>query len=229
MNDNRSRKMRFDLFQRHGLWAMVSSLLALCLAIGMLTAPPVQAEPTLLQPFVVDIGLDPCPKTVEAGKAFTLDIYVYPNGQQVDAVDADLTFDPTYLEVLYIVGDPSALPDELYSAFDNTAGTVTHSRGILTGTPPSTTFRLCSIRFKSRADTPGTTVAFTGLTGAYFQGASVLRDTADCEVIAVVPVGGVAYLPSRAQILAPWLGKLGMVAGLILGAVVVFRKVHGVA
>jgi hypothetical protein len=228
MNDNRSKKVKFGLLQRRGFRAMVSSLPALCLVVGMLIASPVQAEPVPLQPFVVDIALAPCPQVIEAGKAFTLNIYVHPNDQQVDAVDADLTFDPTYLKVLSVTGDPSGLELELPGGFDNTNGTLRHSRGAdFTQTPPSTTFRLCSIVFRAEAATPGTTVAFTELTGAYFEGASVLRDTADCEVTVSAPVGGVAYLPNRIQILAPWLGKLGVIAGLILGAVVALRRAHG--
>ncbi len=226
MNDSKTRKVMFELLQRHGFWAMVSALLAMGLVVsGVLAVSPVQAEPMSRSATVVDIALAPCPKTVQVGKAFTLNIYVHPNGQQVDAVDADLTFDPTYLEVLSITGDPSALPDELFSDFDNLAGTVTHSRGIWVGTPPNSTFRLCSIEFKAKAATPGTTVAFTERTGAYFEGARVFRSAADCEVTVVVPVGGVGYLFDPGQILAPWVSGM-VIAALILGAVVVFRKAH---
>ena len=86
---------------------------------------------------------------------------------------------PTYLEVLSITGDPSGLNIELDSAFDNLAGTLTHSRGILVGTPPSSIFRLCSIEFKAKAVTPGTTLAFTALTDAVFEGKSVLGTQLD--------------------------------------------------
>ena len=228
MNDRRTKKMEFSLLRRHGFWAMVSFLLALSLVIGILTASPVQAEPVALQPFVVDMALVPCPQVVQIDEAFTLDIYVYPDGQQVDAVDADLTFDPTYLEVLSVTGDPSGLEFENYNAWDNTNGTLTHSRGAsFTQIPPSSTFRLCSIQFRAEAATPGTAVAFTDLAGAYFEGASVLRDTADCELTVVTPVGGVAYLADRGQILGPWVVGLTVIAGLILGAAVALRRARG--
>ena len=173
--------MRFRLWQCRGFWAVVSSWLALCLVVsGVLADSPVQAEPISPQAAVVDIAVVPSSKTVQMGDTFTLDIYVYPNGQQVDAVDADMTFNPTYLEVLSITGDTSGFPIELYSAFDNSAGTLTHSRGAgFAQTPPSTTFRLCSIEFKAKAVTPGTTLAFTALTDAVFEGKSVLGTQLD--------------------------------------------------
>ncbi len=222
-------KGTFRLSQRPGVWAVVSSLLALCLVVsGVLAGSLVQAKPTSLQAAVVDIAVVPSLASIYVNHIFTLEIWVYPNGQQVDAVDADLTFDPLYLEVLSIAGDPSGLPDELFSAFDNLAGTVTHSRGILVGTPPSSTFRLCSIEFKARATTDGTTLAFTDLTDAYFEGGSVLRDKTDGTVIIPIPVGGVARLPDPGRILVPWMLRLAVISGLILGAAVAFRKAHRV-
>ena len=74
---------------------------------------------------------------------------------------ANLT--PTYLEVLSITGDSSGLNIELYSAFDNLAGTLTHSR-VTFGPFPDSTFRLCSIEFRAKAATAGTTLAFTDVT-----------------------------------------------------------------
>jgi len=148
---------------------------------------PAQIEPMsfpLTSPdAVVDIAVVPSSKTVFVNDLFTLDIYVYPNGQQVDTVDADMTFNPTYLKVQSITGDSSGLDAELYSTFDNSAGRLTHSRGKLTGTPPSSTFRLCCISLKAEAATAGTTLAFTAYTGAYFEGASVLRNTTNGTVI----------------------------------------------
>ena len=56
-------------------------------------------------------------------------------------------------------------------------------------------------------------------------GQSVLRSTTDGMVIALalVPVGGVAYLADPGRILAPWVRLIAM-TGLILVAVVVFGK-----
>jgi hypothetical protein len=217
----------FRLWQHRGFWAVVSCLLALGFAVsGALRASPVQAEPTSLRAATVDIAVVPSSVSVYVGLVFTLEIWVYPHGEQVDAVDADMTFDPAYLEVLSITGDPSALPDELFNAFDNGAGTLTHSRGILVGTPPSTDFRLCSIRLRAKATTEGTMLAFTDLAGAYFEGDPVLDDTIDGTVALPIPVGGVARRPDPGRVLAAWTPKLMAVAGLILGVAVVFRKAH---
>jgi hypothetical protein len=222
-------KVQLGRLRRGGFWRAVCSL-ALCLVVsGVLAGPLVLAEPTSLPAATVDIGVVPSSVTVQAGDVFTVDIYVYPNGQQVDTVDADLTFNPAYLEVLSVTGDPSGLPDELYSNFDNINGSVTHSRGILVGMPPSNDFRLCSIEFNAKA-AGGTTLAFTGLTDAYFQGGSLLRDTFGGMVAVKGPVavGGVGYLFDAGQMLSPWMVGLA-VAGLILGAVVVSRRGRKVA
>ncbi len=185
--------MRLRWLQCRGFWAVRCSLLALCLVVsGVLAGAPAQAETVSLQAASVDIAVVPSSKTAALNETFSLDIYVYPNGQPVDAVDADLTFNPAYLEVLSITGDPSALPIELFSAFDNVVGTLTHSRGILQGTPPSSTFRLCSIELRARGVTEGTVLAFTDLTDAYFEGKSLLGTFSDGTVMVV---GGQVFLP----------------------------------
>lgn len=223
--------MWFKLLQRRGFWAVATSL-ALCLVIsGVLVGSPVQAEPRSLLGNSVYIAVVPSSVTVAVDGIFTLELWVYPNGQPVDVVDADMTFDPAALEVLSITGDPSALPEELYSAFDNGLGTLTHSRGILMGTPPTTDFRLCSIEFKAKAPIDEMPLAFTDLTGAYFEGGSVLDEKIDATVTTttLVPVGGVARLPNPGRILMPWMVRLTVIVGLFLGAVVVSRRVRRVA
>jgi hypothetical protein len=181
--------VHFGLLQCRSFSAAVSCLLALCLVVSDVPVDfPVRAEPISLQAAVVDIAVVPSSKTVDVDDTFTLEIWVYPNGQEVDAVDADMTFDPTYLEVQSITGDSSGLELEFYNDRDNTNGTLTHSRGAsFSQTPPSTTFRLCSISLKAKAATSGTTLAFTDLTGAYSEGVSVLGSTTDGTIIVTSP------------------------------------------
>ncbi len=186
-----SNKVRLRLLQRRSSQAVAFCFLALCLVgSSVLAGSPVQAEPVSLKAAVVDIVVDivvvPSSKTVEVNDTFTLDIYVYPNGQPVDAVDAALTFDPTYLEVLSVTGSSSGLNNEMYSKFDNTKGTLTHSRYTF-GPFPDSTFRLCSISLKARAATAGTILAFTGATDATFTGLSVLHSTIGGTVIITSP------------------------------------------
>ena len=221
MNYNKNSKMRFRLWQRRGFWAAVSSLVALCLVVS--------AVPSLAQSVVVDIAVVPASKTVQVNDTFTLEIWVYPNGQQVDSVDADMTFHPAYLEVVDIIGDPSGLEFENYSNWNNTNGTLTHSRGAsFTQTPPSTTFRLCSIEFRAKAATrDSTTLAFTVDTDATEPsiGQSVLRNTTDgTVVITPVPVGGVGYLADPGRILAPWVGLIAMTGLILVAAIRAFSK-----
>ena len=125
---------------------------------------------------VVDIAVVPDSKSVVVNEVFTFDVYVYPNAQQVDSVDADITFDPTYLEVQSIISDTSGLDLEMHSDFNNSAGTLTHSGGTFGPSFPDSTFRLCSISLRATAATTGTTLAFTAVTDAYFGGPSVLRN-----------------------------------------------------
>ena len=220
MNYNKNSKMRFRLWQRRGFWAAVSSLVALCLVVS--------AVPSLAQSVVVDIAVVPASKTVQVNDTFTLEIWVYPNGQQVDAVDAVMSFDPTYLEVLSITGDPLGLDDEIKSEWDNTAGTLKHGRAKWGPPYPDSDFRLCSIEFKAKPATAGTPLVFTVHTDATepTKGLSVLDDTTDGMVSIIAPVGGVTYLADPGRILAPWVGLIAM-TGLILVAVVLFfKKAH---
>lgn len=187
---NRSSKVWLQWLERRSSWAAAFSFLALGLVVGgMMTDSPAQAEPTLLQAAVVDIAVVPSSKTVKVNDTFTLDIYVYPNGQEVDAVDADLTFEPAYLEVQGITGNASGLEYELYNDWNNADGKLTHSRGASFGqTLPTSAFRLCTILLTTKAATDGTTLAFTGDTGAYGEaGCPVLRSTTDGTVIIISP------------------------------------------
>jgi hypothetical protein len=229
MSDSTSGKMWFRLLQHRGFRAAISCSLALGLVVsGALGACPTQAGPMSLLAAGASIAVVPSSVTVYAGDVFTLEIWVYPHGQQVDAVDVDMTFDPAYLEVLSITGDPLSLAIELSGDFDNTSGTLRHHRGAdFFDTPPSTDFRLCLVEFEARAVTDGTLLAFTELTSAYSGGQPVETETTDTTVIEEpLPVGGVGYLLDPGQVVAMWKMELVAIAGLILGAVVILRRGH---
>ena len=220
--------MCFELLQRYVANSMVRSLLALCALLGcVLAGSPVQAESGSLTAPAVGIAVVPASMIVREDEVFTLELWVYPHGQEVDVVDADMSFNPTQLEVLSVTGDPAALPIELHSAFSNVAGTVTHSRGILIGTAPSTDFRLCSIELRAKATVEGTTLAFTDLTGAFCGGEPVETETTDATLTITLPVGGVARLPDPGRLATRLLVKLAGLSGVMLGAAVTVRKLHG--
>lgn len=235
MNHNMTRKLRFQL-PRRGVRAVAASLLAVCLVVNAVSFAGVgnigsRALANGPQS-VVDIAVVPSSKTVWENAVFTLDIYVYPHGQEVDTVDALMTFDPDHLEVQSITGDPSGLDVEMKNEFDNEAGTLEHGRATWSSPYPDNDFRLCSIELRAKDPTPGTMLAFTDRTDATEPtlGASVLRDTTDGTVKiqeTVRPVGGVTYPEGPGWALAPWVGLIAL-AGLILGAVgMIFRRCMG--
>jgi hypothetical protein len=88
------------------------------------------------------------------------------------------------LQVRSITGATTPLEAEIYSTYDNLGGTLTHSRGKLSGSAPTGTFTLCSVALQASGVTSGTSLAFTELTDAYFEGRGVL-DTAIDGAIAI--------------------------------------------
>ena len=142
---------------------------------------------------VVNIRIDPPGSTAAPGELFTVDIALQAGSQPVDAVDAYLSFDPTYLRVVDAAGNEttsitpgSALPLVLQNSADNSTGRITFSAGRqLSGSPPSGDFVLATIRFKAMAGTGagGTPVNFMEGTDVFSQGESVLGTRADGVVI----------------------------------------------
>ena len=159
-------------------------------------AGPRRAEPLAPADAYVDISIQPSSETVVVGESFSLQIYVDPNGQPVDTVDAEVTFDPDLLQVESVVGNSGGLATQLYSAYDNDAGTVTHSRGQLSGDPPTSGFTLCTITFQAVAATGGTDVVFTGSTNAYYAGPSVLGSTSKGTVTVEEPTSTPTVTPT---------------------------------
>ena len=136
----------------------------------------------------VDVSIQPSSKTVVVEDSFNVQIYVDPHGQPVDTVDARVTFDPDVLQVQSLVGSSAGLADQLYSAYDNDAGTVTHSRGQLSGDPPTSAFTLCTITFHASAPTEETPLSLTELTDAYYAGPGVLDDVSDGKIVVEDPL-----------------------------------------
>lgn len=224
MGINTSDRVRVRPLQHRGFWATVC-LLGLCLVVsGMPAGSPVYAEPMSLLAGPVTIAVVPSSFQVPAGSYITVEVWVYPNGQLVDTVDADMTFNPNHLEVVSITGDPATLDVELFSAFDNPSGSLTHSRGTF-GAPVTTDFRLCSIQFRARAVTDDANLVFTDLTSAFVGGQPVETEPTDptAEVVRPAPVGGVGYLVGPGQMMATWAVELTGIAGLILGAAAILR------
>jgi len=146
----------------------------------------------------VIISVVPGSSTVRLGQIFTVTIQVQAGTQQVDVVDADMTFPAGALVVVDAGGEPTnrvipgpALALELYNQVDNAAGTLTYSAGAAFGsTPPSGTFTLAMIRFRAQQMVTNGPLHFTEITGAYFEGGNVL----DARVDGMVTVAGYRIL-----------------------------------
>lgn len=98
------------------------------------------------------------------------------------AIELYIGFDPTLLQVLDPFGSPAssidadttALNTVLLNAVDNASGLIRYDAGRLTGTPPTGTFRVASIRFNALTETSGCAVAFLPDTDVFYNGTSVL-------------------------------------------------------
>jgi hypothetical protein len=109
--------------------------------------------------YAADVVLAPSTGTYSSGQTFTVTIQVDPKGQQVNAVEAGLRFDPAILSVVSTskVGSVFTLWTT-EPAFSNTAGTITFGGG--SPTPFSARSNLLSVTFRAQAN--GTaTVSFS--------------------------------------------------------------------
>ena len=126
---------------------------------------------------------------------FTVDVVIEAGDQSVDGAEAHIDFDPAYLTVVDSEGNPtdsiiggSALPTPIQNSVDNGQGKIDYAAGILSGEPPTGTFTLATVRFKTKAhtSTAGTPLSFTfslpRKTDVVFEGYSVLGDHTDGNV-----------------------------------------------
>ena len=138
----------------------------------------------------VDIYLEPPSSSTYVGSIFTLDIMADAGVQPINNVELYLNFDPAFLQVVDVSGnpasaiepDPNALNTVLLNSVDNTNGLIRYDAGRLSGTPPSGTFRIATIRFKALDESSQTSVRFDPSTDAFYNGASVIGSTQDASV-----------------------------------------------
>ncbi len=150
----------------------------------------------------VTVSLSPSIRSVHAGESFTLAVEVASGAQTVNRVQAYVDFDPQYLQVLEI-SRGSVLVDEVYNAFDNTAGWADYVvEAIISGTAISTltgTFTLNTITFQAVTATTGTTLTFHTAPPRETQvlsGSTVLSSTLSGSTVVIEPPTEHAiYLP----------------------------------
>ena len=128
-----------------------------------------------------DLAVAPAARLVSAGQVFTVALSVAANGQPVQAVDAQVAFDPQYLRVVDASGNETssvepgtALGTGLLNSVDNSQGRINYSAGQLTGTAPDGEFVLATLRLKLLAEPPsGTEISYMSGTDVFYQGASI--------------------------------------------------------
>lgn len=104
--------------------------------------------------FAADLSLSPNTGSYSIGQTFTATVRVVPNGDNINAVESSISFDPTYLSVVSVSKNGSAF--SLWTTeptFSNTAGTITFGGG--SPTPFTTTSNLITITFRTVAEGTG--------------------------------------------------------------------------
>lgn len=102
-----------------------------------------------------DLAVSPSSGTYSVGQTFTVNVRAVPNGDNINAVESSLSFNPAVLSVVSVSKTGSAF--SLWTTeptFSNSAGTVTFGGG--SPTPFTTASNLVSITFRTVAEGVGT-------------------------------------------------------------------------
>lgn len=111
----------------------------------------------------VTIYFSPGAQTVNTGQlGFTVEVWVNPAGQEIDAVQAEVIFDAGLLDAISVVCN---------SSYFDTTGAAISSGNVRVGctlktgfSPPTTTLRAATITFNAKTSSGTTTLTFGGLT-----------------------------------------------------------------
>ncbi len=107
-----------------------------------------------------DLALSPSTGSYSVGQTFTVAVQAVPGGDNVNAVETTLEFDPSVLSVVSINKDGSAF--SLWTtepAFSNSAGTITLGGG--SPTPFTATSKILNVTFRTTGEGVGS-VTFSG-------------------------------------------------------------------
>jgi hypothetical protein len=102
-----------------------------------------------------DLAVSPSSGSYSVGQTFTVNVRAVPNGDNINAVESSLSFNPAVLSVVSVSKTGSAF--SLWTTeptFSNSAGTVTFGGG--SPTPFTTASNLVSITFRTVAEGVGT-------------------------------------------------------------------------
>ncbi len=112
--------------------------------------------------YSADLLISPATGSYNVGSTFTITVQANPRGQQINAVEAELRFDPSELSVVSVSREGSAF--SLWTnepSFSNSAGTVQFGGG--NPTPFSTQSPLMTVTFRATGDGDAS-VSFTEAT-----------------------------------------------------------------
>ena len=118
-------------------------------------------------PGTVSLYLDPSPRVATVNEIFTLEIRVNASSQAVDSGAIYIDFDPTFLRVVDVAGNPvaSIIPADPFSVVlenvvNNTFGTINYQAGIPSGPACNGVCTVATIRFKALVPTASTPLIF---------------------------------------------------------------------
>ncbi len=149
------------------------------------------------------LDLYPSSTAVSVDQIFAVDVRIVAGTQPVDGAEIHIDFDPAHLRVVDAQGNPAteiepgtALDVILITEgqVDNAQGHINYAAGTFSGSPPSGTFVLATVRFKALANTGGLATPLTFVarggspTDVVYQTASVLAGSSGGSVT----IGGAA-------------------------------------
>ena len=108
-----------------------------------------------------DVAVSPSTGSYSAGQTFTVTVRALPNGDNINAVESVLNFDPALLSVVSVSKDGSVF--SLWTtepAFNNANGTVSFGGG--SPTPFTSTSNILSVTFRAVANGTATVESTTG-------------------------------------------------------------------
>ena len=125
-------------------------------------------------------------------------VQVQSGAQLVDGAQANLDFDPAYLQVIQLAGNSQAFPLGLQNQFDNISGTIDYAAGAIQDLP-SGTFDVVLVQFEAITETASTALTFHfGVprdTDVTYGGYSILTDYGNGVVSIYPEVECLLHLP----------------------------------
>ncbi len=147
---------------------------------------------------VVDVALEPGAIQATVGVPFTLTLAAHTHDQPFVALDADIRFPPSLLQVIGPDGQPATTIEPLpplsaaYNRVDNVQGRILYAAGVL-GSTVSGDIQVAQIRFLPLAPTTTLQVILADVTAADQTGKFVMGAITSTQV-SIQPVGGFRHL-----------------------------------